>query len=152
MKVRLAIRYWEVVANEKRTTEEIEKLRKRIYLRRLPNRINKIIDHSIDHIQPMLLNSVLDKDRRAGLISNYSKTITQYKFQLMSLNLNTVETIRRGHRRLLVDLQEKIEQSCNDALKEAIQHRQQAMEERHKKFLEHTLSTFFDEAPTAFNE
>ena len=152
MKIRLAKRYWQVVANEQRTTEEIEKLRKRIYLRRLPHKVDKIIDHSIDHIQSMLFNSVLNKDRRAGLTSNYSKTITQYKFNLMSLNLNTMETIRRGHRELLVDLQEKLSQSCNDALQQAIRDHQQTMEERHKKFLEHTLNTFFDEAPAASNE
>jgi hypothetical protein len=100
----------------------------------------------------MLFNSVLDKDRRAGLLSNYSKTITQYKFNLMSLNLNTLETIRRGHRELLVTLQEKLSQSCSDALQQAIRDRQQAMEQRHSKFLEHKLNTFFDEAPTASNE
>ena len=70
----------------------------------------------------------------------------------MSLNLNTMETIRRGHRELLMDLQEKLSQSCNDALQQAIRNHQQTMEERHKTFLAHTLSTFFDEAPTASNE
>ena len=150
--MRLVQRYWQVVANERRTTEEIEKLRKRIYLRRLPNRINKLIDQSMDHIQPMLFNSVLDKDRRAGLISNYSKTITQYKFNLISLDLNTLETIRRGHRELLVKLQETVAQLCNDKLQQAIRNHQQTMEERHKTFMEHTLRTFFDEAPTASNE
>ena len=106
----------------------------------------------MNHIEPMLFNSVLDKDRRAGLISNYSKMITQYKFNLMSLNLDTLETIRRGHRELLVKLQEKIAQLCNDTLQQAIRDRQQAMEQRHSKFLDHKLNTFFDEAPAASNE
>ena len=106
----------------------------------------------MDHIQPMLFNSVLDKDRRAGLVSNYSKTITQYKFNLMSLDLNTMETIRRGHRELLVNLQGKIAQSCNDTLQQAIRDRQQTMEQRHSRYFDHKLNTFFDEAPTASNE
>jgi hypothetical protein len=55
------------------------------------------------------------------------------------------------HREFLVDLQEKISQSCNDAVEQAIRNHQQAMEKRHGK-LDHTLSTFFDEAPAASNE
>ena len=70
------------------------------------------------HIQHMLANSVLDKDRRAGLISDYSKAITQYKFDLMSLNLNTLENIRRGHQQKRIDLEEKMLQCCNDSLKQ----------------------------------
>ncbi len=136
------------MANEQRTTEEIEKLRKRIYLKRIPSKMNKIIDQSIDHIQPMLQSSTLDKDRRAGLISNYSKTITQYKVDLMSLNLNTLEQVRRGHQQTLFNLEENISQCFNDTLQQAIHHRQQTMKKRHEKFLEHTLKTFFDEAPT----
>ena len=100
----------------------------------------------------MLLSSVLDEARRTGLISNYSKMISQFKFNLMSLNLDTMELIRRGHRDLLVELQEKISQSCNDALQQAIRTHQQTMEKRHMKFLEHTLSNFFNETQTASDE
>ena len=50
------------MGNEQRTTEEIENLRKRIYLQRIPNKIDKTIDLSMVHIQSMLANSVLDKD------------------------------------------------------------------------------------------
>ncbi|CAF3969226.1 unnamed protein product [Rotaria sordida] len=146
--IRLAKRYWQIVANELRTKEQIEILRQRIFLRRLPNHIDKMIDCSMDHIQPMLSNSVLDKDRRAGLISNYSKTITQYKFDLISLNLNTMENIRRGHQQLLIDFEEKILQTCPNSLRQAIKQRRETMNYRHEKFLEHKLSNFFDEAPT----
>ena len=100
----------------------------------------------------MLANSVLDKDRRAGLISDYSKAITQYKFDLMSLNLNTLENIRRGHQQKRIDLEGKISQCCNDLAIQALKNRQQTMEKRHKKFLQYTLNTFFDEAPATSNE
>jgi hypothetical protein len=143
----LVKQYWQVITNELRTKEEIEKLRKRIYLKRIPSKINKIIDQSMDHIQSLLSNSVLDKNERAILISNCSKTITQYKVDLISLNLNTLENIRRGHQQKLIDLEEKISQSCNDTLKQAIQNRQQTMKKRHEKFLQHTWNTFFDEPP-----
>jgi hypothetical protein len=96
----------------------------------------------------MLQNSALDRDRRAGLISNYSKTITQDKVDLMSLNLNTLEQVTRGHQQTLINLEENISQCCHNALKEAIHHRRQTMEKRHEKFLEHTLNTFLGEAPT----
>jgi hypothetical protein len=98
----------------------------------------------------MLSNPVLDKDKRAGLISNYSKTITQYKFDLMTLNLNTLQNIIRGHQQILIDLQEKLLKSnCNRSLKQAIENRQEAMRKRHEIYLKHKLNTFFDEAPAA---
>jgi hypothetical protein len=95
----------------------------------------------------MLDNETLDKDQRAGLISKYSKAITQYKFDLMSLNIDTLENIRRGHEQNLSDLQEKLVQACPSLLQRSITNRQQTMTKRHKKFLEHKLKTFFDDAP-----
>ena len=100
----------------------------------------------------MLLNSVLNEDRRARLESNYSKLIASYKLDLMSLNLNTMETIRRGYCELLVDLQKQIPQLCTDAILQAIRNHQHTMQKRHQKFLEHTLSTFFDDASIASEE
>ena len=41
--------------------------------------------------QCMLSNQALDKDRRASLISNYSKTVTQYKYDIMTLNFDTIQ-------------------------------------------------------------
>ena len=70
---------WQATADELKAKEKQEILRKRIFLQRLPANIDKTIDQSIDHVQLMLSDPVLDKDRRAGLISNYSKTVTQYK-------------------------------------------------------------------------
>ena len=50
-----------------------EVLRKRIYLRRLSSGIDLIINQSIDPIQLLLSNPVLDQDRRASLASSCSK-------------------------------------------------------------------------------
>ena len=143
---------WQIVANELRTTEEIEKLRQRIFLRRIPSKINKMIDQSIDHVQVMLTNSVIDKDQCAGLKSTCSKAITQHKLDLMSISLNILESTRRGHRQQLADIKKKLSQCCNASLMEAIENHEQTMRKRHEKFLEYTLKTFFDEAPTASNE
>jgi hypothetical protein len=98
----------------------------------------------------MLLNPVLHKDRRAGLISNYSKTITQYKFDLMHIKLDTIQEIIRGHQQLFNDLDEKLTQSDGIEsllMKQIIRNRQQAMRKCHEIYLQHKLNTFFDKAP-----
>jgi hypothetical protein len=141
---------WQTTANQLQTKEYEETLRKRISLRRLPSAIDKTINQSIDPIQLLLSNPILNKDRRASLISSCSKTITQYKFDLMILNLDTIQNIASGHQQLLTDLQEKLLQSnWIDSLKQVVINRQEAMRKRHEIYLKHKLNTFFDEAPTA---
>ena len=141
---------WQTTADELKTIEFIEILRKRIFLQRLPSGIDRIINRSVDPIQLLLSNPVLDRDQRASTISCCSKTVTQYKFDLMSINLNTIENIKRGYQRSLVNLQDKlIESDCNETLKQAIENRQQTMRKRHETYLKHKMNTFFDQAPTA---
>jgi len=144
---------WQTTVDELKSKEYEEILRKRIFLQRLPSGIDKIINQSIDPIQLLLSNHILNKDRRASLISSCSKTITQYKFDLMILNLDIIQNIRRGHEQLLIDLQEKLSKSIStESLKQAIENRQQAMRKRHEIYLNHKLNTFFDEAPTALSD
>jgi hypothetical protein len=144
---------WQTSADELKMKEYEEILRKRIYLQRLPSGIDTIINQSIDPIQLLLSNPILNKDRRASLISSCSKTITQYKFDLMTINLDTIQNIRHGHEKLLLDLQNQLSQSnSTELIKKTIKNRQQAMEERHEIYLEHKLNTFFDEAPMASNQ
>jgi len=144
---------WQTSADELKMKEYEEILRKRIYLQRLPSGIDTIINQSIDPIQLLLSNPILNKDRRASLISSCSKTITQYKFDLMTINLDTIQNIRHGHEKLLLDLQNQLSQSnWTESIKKTIKNRQQAMLERHEIYLEHKLNTFFDEAPMASNQ
>jgi hypothetical protein len=144
---------WQTSADELKMKEYEEILRKRIYLQRLPSGIDTIINQSIDPIQLLLSNPILNKDRRASLISSCSKTITQYKFDLMTINLDTIQNIRHGHEKLLLDLQNQLSQSnWTELIKTTIKNRQQAMLERHEIYLEHKLNTFFDEAPMASNQ
>ena len=102
---------WQTTAYELKMKEYEEILCKRIYLQRLPSRIDKIINQTIDPIQLLLTNPMLNNDRCASLISNCSKTILQYKFDLMTINLDTMHNIRHGHEELLLDLQNKLSQS-----------------------------------------
>ena len=141
---------WDATANELQTKEYEAILRQRIYLRRLPSELDQIINRSVDPIQLLLANSTLNKDRRAGLISSCSKTITQYKFDLMTLNLDIIQNILEGHRQLLAEFEEKLAQhNCTLLLKEIISNRQQVMRQRHESYLQHKLNTFFDQAPMA---
>ncbi|CAF5026604.1 unnamed protein product, partial [Rotaria sp. Silwood1] len=140
--VQLAKQIWQTTANILKTQEQEEILRKRIFLRRLPSAYDKIINQSLDYVKPMLSNKVLDKDRRASLVSNYSKTITQYKFDFMTLTLDTIQNVIRGHQQQLVKLQNKLPQCCNQMLIEAIENRRQAMEKRHELYLKHKLHSF----------
>ena len=100
----------------------------------------------------MLSNPLIDKDRCASLTSNYSKKITQYKFDLMNLHLDTMQTVIHGQQQLLNDLHDRLTQTCDRQLTYAIENRQQLMKERHEINLKHTLDSFFDEAPTTSNE
>ena len=112
-----------------------------------------MIDQFLNYIEPMLSNQALDKNRRASLMSNYSKMITQNEYDLMKLNLDTIQSIMRGHQEILNDLQDKPSQlSCDDQIIQTIRNRQQTMRERHEIYLQRKLNTFFDEAPTTFNE
>jgi hypothetical protein len=148
--MKLTKQIWQTTAKEMKMREYEESLRLRIYLRRLPRGIDKVIDRTIEAIQLLLADPSLDKDRRASLASDCSKTITQYKFDLMTINLDTIQNIRCGEERLLIDLKNILSQSnMSDALKQAIENRQQAMRTRHETYVKHKLNTFFDEAPTA---
>ncbi|CAF2189932.1 unnamed protein product [Rotaria magnacalcarata] len=145
--IHLAKQIWKTTADLLKAKEQEEILRKRIFLRRLPSAYDNMIDQSLDYIEPMLSSHVLDKDQRASLVSNYSKPITQYKFDLMTLNIDTIQTVMRGHQQLLNDLQNKLSQTCNELLIQAVESRQQSMRQHHSAYLKHKLNTFFDEAP-----
>lgn len=118
----------------------------------MPSGIDKMINQTIDPIQLLLANPLLNRDRRASFISSCSKTLTKYKFDLLSLNLDIIQNIRRGCEQLLHDLQMNMSQTdWNQSLKQIIEKRQQTMRKRHETFMKHQLDSFFDEAPTVVN-
>ena len=51
---------------------------------------------------------MIDNDRCVSLASSWSKLITQYKFDLLSLDLPTIQNIRRSHQQVLLELLEKL--------------------------------------------
>ena len=48
---------------------------------------------SIDPIELLLVKPMLKKAQRASLASTCSKSITQYKFDLITMNLDTIQNI-----------------------------------------------------------
>ncbi|CAF3315055.1 unnamed protein product [Rotaria sp. Silwood2] len=95
----LARNIWDTTAKLLKTIEQEEVLRKRIHLRRLPSTFDQMINQPMEYVESMLSSEALDKDNRACLVSSYSKTITQYKFDFMSLNLDTLQSMIRGHKK-----------------------------------------------------
>ena len=150
---------WQAVANEFKVKEQQEILRKRISLQRISPSLDKSIDQSIETIQKMLSTSVLNKDKRAGLASQCSKTVTQYKYDLMMLTIATTENIIRGHAQMAMDLKEKLLlidnanlQLSTEELIQTIKHREEIMKKRFEKMIQYKVNTFFDEAPVATSE
>ncbi len=135
-----------------KSKEQEEILQKRIYLRRLPGRLDNIIDESLSFIEPVLMNDGIDNDQRASLASKYSRTITQCKFDLMALNLDALQRAIHGHEQSLKELQPKLYETCHDRIVQAVKKRQNLMREKHVIYFKYKLQTFFDEAPTTVNE
>ena len=74
--------------------------------------------------------------------------MTQYKFDLLCLDLQVIQSIRRGQQRMLLELLNRLSScGCNDSIKQAIVARQDNIVERQELSLKHTLNTFFVEAP-----
>jgi hypothetical protein len=150
---------WQAIANEFKVKEQQEILRKRISLQRISPSLDKSIDQSIETIQKMLSTSVLNKDKRASLASQCSKTVTQYKYDLMMLTIATTENIIRGHSQMAMHLKEKLLlidnanlQLSTEELIQTIKHREEIMKKRFETMIQYKVNTFFDEAPMASSD
>lgn len=138
-------------ASKSKEHEEI--LRKRIYLQRPPSQLDQTINRSADDIEQLLADPMLTADQRAGLISMCSKTLTSCKFDLVTIKLQTIQSIRQAYEQLLLDLQMKLKESnWNETIKQTIESRRQLMIEWHDFHLQYRLKTFFDDAPMAFTQ
>ena len=61
----------------------------------------------------------------------------------MTFNLDTIQSIMRGHQEILNDLQDQLSQlSCDDQIIQTIQNRQQTMRECHEIYLQRKLNIF----------
>jgi hypothetical protein len=157
--IQLAIEIWQTTANELKTKQFIEILRQRIYLKRLPTKIDKTIDQLLDDNEKTLLNRYCHQDQHANFTSRCSKTIIHCKINLMLIELDQNEIIMRQHHLILNSLKEKLSNLnkanstvCSYLLMNAIEERRQTMIKRFNRIHQHNLKTFFDEAPTVDND
>ena len=110
--------------------------------------MDRLVDETMLPMESLLSDPIIDKDQRAGVASSCSKLVTQYKFDLLCLNLQAMQIIRRGYQRKLSDLLHSLSASDWDgSIKQAIIDRQNTMMERHEVYLAHRLNTFFVDAP-----
>lgn len=150
---------WQGTADQCQVEGELAILRKRVFLKRLPASLDTVINQSIEHLRTLLSDPNLNKDRRAILASHLSKMITQYKFDLVALNIATLEDSARGHARVVIDAKNEVSvlegdqpQSSLQDLIQAIETRQHNMKHRAEELLNHQLQTFFEQAPTDMDE
>jgi hypothetical protein len=151
--------YWQAIADRLRATEEVAILRERVSLRRLSRSFDDLVDQSIGDLRTRLSRPLLDKDRRAILVSRCSKTITQYKFDLMTLTIATAEDMARAHTQLAIDVKNRLflldgdqPQPSTLLLIQAMEARGGNMERRAAQMLKYKLMSFFDLAPTVVND
>ena len=156
--IQLAKMIWQSTADELKAREQLEILRQRISLKRLPTKTDQMINQLLDDNQKTLSNPFLEQKQRASFASRCSKTIIQCKFNLMIVQIDEFETIIRHHHLTLTSLQDKLSQLNKEkpslytiVLNDTIEERRQAMIERFIRMREHKLKTFFDEAPTVDN-
>ncbi|CAF1253689.1 unnamed protein product [Rotaria sp. Silwood1] len=122
--------YWQAVADEQKALEEMEVLRKRVSLRRLPQPFAKILDQSIASVQTMLSRPILNKHRRASMASCCSKTITQYKFDMITMTIAIAQDTARDHAQLAVDTKNKLRLLGGDQIRSSTELLINAMETR----------------------
>ena len=142
-----------------KAVEEVAILRERVSLRRLSRSFDDLVDQSIDDLRTRLSRPLLDRDRRAILTSRCSKTITQYKFDLMTLTIATAEDAARANTKLANDAKNGLllldgnePQPSTLLLIEAIEARRENMEKRAAQMLKYKLMSFFELAPTVVND
>jgi hypothetical protein len=85
--------------------------------------------------------------------------ITQYKFDLVALNIATLEDSVRAHVQVAIDAKNELilldgdqPQSSTQKLIQAIEARQENMKQRAEELLNHQLQTFFEQAPTEMDD
>ncbi|CAF0856088.1 unnamed protein product [Adineta steineri] len=132
--IELAKKIWQSTADELRAKEQQEILRQHIYLKRLPSKTDKIVNQLVDDNQITLSNPFLDPDQRASFASRCSKIIIQCKFNLMTQQLDELESVVRRHSLTLIDLQNRLfqlnkedPQLYTNVLIAAIEQRRKAM-------------------------
>ena len=147
------------MADEQKQHEQVAILRQRIFLKRLPKDFDDPIDRSTENVRTMLSSSILNRDYRATLVSHCSKSVTQFKFELMTVTLATAEEIGKSHAQIAINTKQQLssldgdrQQLRTEAFLHAIEVREATMRERAEQLLKHKLTSFFEQAPTTADD
>ena len=130
----------------------------RIYTKRLPAPF-ALLDHSIDNMEQMLKQPVFNEDKRAELSYRRSKTIAQFKYDMILLEITTAEEAVRSHTNIIAEQKKKFIDSANGQvplpksliqLNNTLTARQTNLTQRNQIILKQKLSVF-DHAPMVTN-
>ncbi|CAF2168445.1 unnamed protein product, partial [Rotaria magnacalcarata] len=156
--IRSAKIIWQAAQSKLHAEEQLAILKQRIYTKRLPSSLN-ILDHSIDNVEHLLKQSIINRDKSATLSFRRLKTIAQFKYDIMTLEMTTVEEIIRSHVNIIADEKRKLIDSAGGQVPipkslvqvmNAIAARQSNMVQRSQCILKKKISVF-DDAPMTIN-
>ncbi|CAF3215804.1 unnamed protein product [Rotaria socialis] len=145
---------WQIVADELRTKEKQEIFRQCIYLKRLPNKIEQLLNNLLEHNRKTVNNSFNDQDQRASCDSRCLKMINQCQFNLLLIYLDEFTMCLHRYNSTYMNLKDQLMKNNREnsiiytnILVNLIEERRQAIIQRFNRIRQHTLKTFFDQAP-----
>jgi len=154
--IRSAKLIWQARADEQRVKGEIAILRQQVYLQRLPKSFDCLIHHSIDEIDTILSESVLDNNKRAALSSRCSKMVSRYKYDVIAMKILTKEETARAYAQQAMDEKKKLRESGGsggqdpviiEEIIHAIEEREVNMVQRAEQIHQRQIDSFFVDAP-----
>ncbi|CAF4548138.1 unnamed protein product, partial [Rotaria socialis] len=152
--IQTAKQLWQIAADELRTKEKQEIFRQCIYLKRLPNKIEQLLNNLLDHNRKTVNNSFYDEDQRVSCDSRCLKMINQCQFNLMLIYLDEftmcLDRYEKTYQKLKDQLKKKNRENpiiYTNILIDLIEQRRQAMIQRFNRIRQYRLKTFFDQAP-----
>ena len=108
----------------------------------------------------MLANPILDQNKRATLLCQRGKTIAQFKYDLLVINITTAEELLRTHTNVIVNEKKKLVDTATGqvplpkplvTILNAITARQSNITKRAQLITQQKIS-FFDDAPMVMEE
>ena len=157
--IQLAKQLWQSTDDGLKMKDQLEILRQRIFLKRLPSKTDHAVNQLLDDETISLTNPFLEKDQRASFATRCSKTIIQCKFDLMLVQIEEMEKVIQCHNSKVASFQEQLRMLKTrsgpslpmNSWIDAIEQRRQTMIDRLFCLRQHKLKSFFDQAPTMDN-
>ena len=157
--VQLAKQIWQSTDDALKMKDQLEILRQRIFLKRLPPKTDHAVNQLLDDETISLANPFLEKDQRVSFATRCSKAIIQCKFNLMLVQIDEMEKVIQCHHSKVTSFQEQLRMMKAtvglplpmNAWIDAIEQRRQTMTDRLFRLRQQKLKSFFDQAPTMDN-